>query len=205
MSNEDNNSLNPFLEAVEGLELDYEMAPIDQEYSTFTGVGSEPLDFKSYAKDIPCQAACPAKTRVPHYIQAIAEGDHDKAYLINQEDNVFSAVLGRVCSRPCEDGCRHNWTDINGPVHICHLKRGASDYKKNPPAPLPAWFEKTGKRVAVIGGGPSGLTAARELTRYGHSVTIFERDSMLGGMMVQGIPIYRLPRQDVEGGQSDHR
>lgn len=198
MSNEDNNSLNPFLEAVEGLGLDYEMAPIDQEYSTFTGVGAEPLDFKSYAKDIPCQAACPAKTRVPHYIQAIAEGDHDKAYLINQEDNVFSAVLGRVCSRPCEDGCRHNWTDINGPVHICHLKRGASDYKKNPPAPLPAWFEKTGKRVAVIGGGPSGLTAARELTRYGHSVTIFERDSMLGGMMVQGIPIFRLPRQDVE-------
>lgn len=195
--NEDT-SLGPFLDAVGGLNIKYDMAPIDQEYSVFTGVAKEPLDFKSYAKDIPCQAACPAKTRVPHYIQAIAEGNPDKAYLINQEDNVFSGVLGRVCSRPCEDGCRHNWTDINGPVHICHLKRGASDYKKNPPAPLPAWFESTGKKVAVIGGGPAGLTAARELKRYGHEVTIFERDSMLGGLMVQGIPIFRLPRDTVE-------
>lgn len=194
--NEDK-TLGPFLDAVKGLDIEYDMAPIDQEYSTFTGVGAEPLDFKSYAKDIPCQAACPAKTRVPHYIQALAEGDPDKAYLINQEDNVFSGVLGRVCSRPCEDGCRHNWTDINGPVHICHLKRGASDYKTSAAKPLPAWFNDTGKRVAVIGGGPSGLTAARELRRYGHSVTIFERDSVLGGMMVQGIPIFRLPRETV--------
>ena len=190
-------SLGPFLEAVKGLDIKYDTAPIDQEYSTFAGVGAEPLDFKSYAKDIPCQAACPAKTRVPHYIQALAEGNPDKAYLINQEDNVFSGVLGRVCSRPCEDGCRHNWTDINGPVHICHLKRGASDFKTSKPEPLPAWFEETGKRVAVIGGGPSGLTAARELRRYGHSVTIFERDKVLGGMMVQGIPIFRLPRETV--------
>ncbi len=91
-------SLGPFLEAVKGLDIKYDMAPIDQEYSTFAGVGAEPLDFKSYAKDIPCQAACPAKTRVPHYIQALAEGNPDKAYLINQEDNVFSGVLGRLFS-----------------------------------------------------------------------------------------------------------
>ena len=194
----DDKKLSPFRIAVDELQIDYAMAPIDQEYSTFTGVGSTGLDFKSYDKDIPCQAACPAKTRVPHYIQALAEGNPDKAYLINQEDNVFSGVLGRVCSRPCEDACRHNWTDTNGPVHICHLKRAASDYKTNPPAPLPAWFDNSAKRVAVIGGGPSGLTAARELTRYGHEVTIFERDSMLGGMMAQGIPIFRLPRDIVD-------
>ena len=195
---DDNNHLNPFLKAIEDLGLSYEMAPNPQETSVFLGAGTEPLDFKTFLKDIPCQDACPAKTNVPAYIEAIAQGDPDKAYLINQEDNVFSGVLGRVCSRPCEDACRHNWTGIAGPVHICHLKRSASDYKQNPPVPLPSWFEDTGKKVAVIGGGPAGLTAARELRRYGHGVTIFERDSILGGMMVQGIPVFRLPRETVD-------
>jgi len=195
---DDDKSLNEFIKAIDDLGISYDMAPNPQENSVFTGAANEALDFKTYAKDVPCQEACPAKTNVPAYIEAIAKGDPDKAYLINQEDNVFSGVLGRVCSRPCEDACRHNWTGISGPVHICHLKRSASDTKENPPKPLPGWFEDTGKRVAVIGGGPAGLTAARELKRYGHSVTIFERDSMLGGMMVQGIPVFRLPRETVE-------
>jgi len=186
-----------FLDAVKSLNISYDKAPNPQENSVFTGYASENLDFKTLAKDIPCQEACPAKTNVPAYIEAIAQGDPDKAYLINQEDNVFSGVLGRVCSRPCEAACRHNWTGISGPVHICHLKRSASDYKENPPAPLPAWFENTSKKVAVIGGGPAGLTAARELRRYGHNVTIFERDKVLGGMMSQGIPVFRLPRDTV--------
>ena len=194
----DDKSLDEFLKSIEELDISYDMAPNPQEHSVFTGVTAEPLDFKTYAKDIPCQQACPAKTNVPAYIEAIAKGDPDKAYLINQEDNVFSGVLGRVCSRPCEDACRHNWTGTSGPVHICHLKRSASDYKENPPKPLPGWFEDTSKKVAIIGGGPAGLTAARELRRYGHSVTIYERDSMLGGMMVQGIPIFRLPRETVQ-------
>ena len=197
MSDEDK-TLNQFLKAIEDLDISYDKAPNPQEHSVFTGVTAEPLDFKTYAKDIPCQQACPAKTNVSAYIEAIAKGDPDKAYLINQEDNVFSGVLGRVCSRPCEDACRHNWTGTSGPVHICHLKRSASDYKENPPKPLPGWFEDTSKNVAIIGGGPAGLTAARELRRYGHNVTIYERDSMLGGMMVQGIPIFRLPRETVE-------
>ncbi len=195
---DEDNSLNPFLKAIEDLGISYETAPNPQETSVFTGAATEPLDFKTFLKDIPCQDACPAKTNVPAYIEAIAKGDPDKAYLINQEDNVFSGVLGRVCSRPCEDACRHNWTGTAGPVHICHLKRSASDYMENPPKPLPPWFEDTGKKVAVIGGGPAGLTAARELRRYGHGVTLFERDSILGGMMVQGIPVFRLPRETVD-------
>lgn len=195
---DEDKTLNQFLKAIEDLDISYDMAPNPRETSVFIGAAAEPLDFKTYYKDIPCQNACPAKTNVPAYIEAIAKGDPDKAYLINQEDNVFSGVLGRVCSRPCEDACRHNWTGTEGPVHICHLKRSASDYKKNPPQALPGWFEDTGKKVAVIGGGPAGLTAARELKRYGHGVTIFERDSMLGGMMVQGIPIFRLPRATVD-------
>jgi NADPH-dependent glutamate synthase beta subunit-like oxidoreductase/ferredoxin len=195
---EEDKSLNEFLKAIEDMDISYDMAPNPQETSVFTGVAAEPLDFKTFYKDVPCQEACPAKTNVPAYIEAIAKGDPDKAYLINQEDNVFSGVLGRVCSRPCEDACRHNWTGTEGPVHICHLKRSASDYKVNPPQPLPGWFEDTGKKIAVIGGGPAGLTAARELKRFGHSVTIFERDSILGGMMVQGIPIFRLPRETVQ-------
>ena len=190
---------NPFEKAIDKLNIEYNKAPNPQDLSVFTGASTENLDFKTIAKDIPCQDACPAKTNVPAYIEALAKGDPDKAYLINQEDNVFSGALGRICSRPCEDACRHNWTGINGPVHICHLKRGASDYKENPPAPLPSWFEETDKKIAVIGGGPAGLTTARELKRYGHSVTIYERDEILGGMMVQGIPVFRLPREILSG------
>ena len=168
------------------------------EYSVFEGTGESAKDQITVAKDIPCQAACPAKTHVPDYIEQIAKGNLDAAYRINQEDNVFPGVLGRICTRPCEDACRHNWTNTNGPVQICHLKRSAADNLSKKPAPLPAWFEKTGKRIAIVGGGPAGLTAARELIRYGHAVTLFERETSLGGMMVDGIPRFRLPKETVE-------
>ena len=187
-----------FVKSIESLKLNYKMAPNPSEFSVFTGEGKKPLDVKTLFKDIPCQAACPAKTNVPAYIEAIAKGDPDKAYLINQEDNVFPGVLGRICTRPCEDACRHTWTGVHGPVHICHLKRSAADYKKNPPKPLDPWFDDSGFRIAVIGGGPAGLTAARELRRYGHKITVFEKESFLGGMMVLGIPTFRLPRHVVE-------
>ena len=191
--------MNPFLEGLKDLQIDYKMAPKPGDFSQFTGLLDKELDFKTLAKDIPCQNACPAKTNVPAYIQALAEGDPEKAYAINQEDNVFPAALGRVCTRPCEDACRHNWTNTNGPVTICHLKRSGADFKANKPTPLPRWFEEdTGKHIAVVGGGPAGLTAARELRRYGHEVTIFEREDFLGGMMVIGIPKFRLPRDEVD-------
>ncbi len=189
---------NPFAAAVKELGIAYRQAPNPSEFSVFTGVGDTPKDVATLLKDIPCQAACPAKTNVPAYIEAIARGEPDLAYRINQEDNVFPGVLGRICTRPCETRCRHQWTNVNGPVQICHLKRSAADYKAQPPQALPAWFESSGRRVAVIGGGPAGLTAARELTRYGHQVTVFEREPYLGGMMMMGIPKFRLPRDVVE-------
>ena len=179
------------------MKYQYTKAKNPTEFSVFTGNGLTPLDLKTVAKDIPCQSACPAKTNVPEYIERIFNNDFDGAYRVNQEDNVFPGVLGRVCTRPCEDACRHNWTNVQGPVQICHLKRTAGDNFKEQPKPLPKWFNESGKTVAVIGGGPAGLTAARELVRYGHKVTLFEREDHLGGMMIDGIPKFRLPREEV--------
>ena len=143
---------NPFEDVVNALKLDYEQAPRPKEFSIFTGVSAEQKDIETLYKDIPCQAACPAKTNVPAYIQAIAEGDPEQAYRINLEDNVFPGALGRICTRPCEDQCRHKWTNVNGPVHICHLKRASGDHSTEAPTPLPAWFDASGKRIAVVGG-----------------------------------------------------
>ena len=131
----------------------YRKAPNPTEFSIVTGIGKQILDLKTVAKDIPCQNACPAKTNVPKYIEHIFHGNHDAAYRVNLEDNVFPGVLGRICTRPCEDACRHNWTGIEGPVQICHLKRVGADENLKKPEPLSKWFENTGKKVAIIGGG----------------------------------------------------
>jgi NADPH-dependent glutamate synthase beta subunit-like oxidoreductase len=180
------------------MKYQYQLAPNVSEYSLFTGLAKEKMDRKAIAKDIPCQHECPANTDVPGYIEEIFKGNHDEAYRINLEDNIFPSVLGRVCTRPCEGSCRHNWTNIEGPVTICHLKRAAADKARDKATPLKPWFGSTGKTVAVIGGGPAGLAAARQLRRFGHQVTIFEREDHLGGMMVDGIPKFRLPRSVVD-------
>ncbi|NNM66955.1 MAG: hypothetical protein HKM06_02960, partial [Spirochaetales bacterium] len=126
------------------MKYQYRKAPNPTEFSVFEGLGITELDQKTLAKDVPCQAACPAKTDVPAYIQALADNDPERAYRINLEDNVFPSVLGRVCTRPCEDACRHTWTNIQGPVHICHLKRAAADTSQPVKTPLPPWYKKTG-------------------------------------------------------------
>ncbi len=191
--------MTPFREAVEALHIQYDHASKPAEFSTFSGQGHATLDLKTMARDIPCQAACPAGTNVPEYIRQLVLKNPDASYRINQEGNVFPGVLGRICTRPCEPACRHQWTNTNGPVTICHLKRAAADNKSQPARPLPAWFdEPTGKRIAVIGGGPAGLTAARELGRLGHVVELFEREPVLGGQMAWGIPEFRLPRDVVK-------
>jgi formate dehydrogenase major subunit len=178
---------------------DYTVAPALSEYSASTPCEIRAAgDFPVIAKDIPCQEACPAKTNVPGYIELLARGDAGAAYSINLECNVFPGVLGRVCTRPCEPACRHAWTNVNGPVAICHLKRSAADRAPRDVKPLPPFFSESGKRIAVIGGGPAGLTATRELVRLGHAVTLYEQEDRLGGMMIDGIPRFRLPAEIVE-------
>ena len=179
------------------MKYDFPQAPALREYTTESGLGLTKADRRVIARAIPCQEACPAATNVPLYIERIAQGDWEGAYEVNLECNVFPGALGRICTRPCQDRCRHQWTNTNGPVTICHLKRSAADHAEAPAAPKP-WFGPSNKRVAVVGGGPAGLTAARELKRLGHDVTLFEREAHLGGMMVDGIPRFRLPLPAVQ-------
>lgn len=155
----------------------------------------QPKDFDWLEKNIPCQAACPAGTDIPGYLDAIAQGRYDDAYQINLRDNVFPAVLGRICTRPCEPACRHGWEGLGEPVAICFSKRSASDFMKyRAPVKIARIFPDSGKKVCVIGSGAAGLSAARELALLGHQVTVLEQHLEPGGMMVQGIPEFRLPR-----------
>jgi len=140
-----------------------------------SGYANQPKDMDWLDQNIPCQAACPAHTRIPDYLGEINKGNYDQAYFINLVDNVFPGVLGRVCSRPCEDVCRHGREGLGEPVAICFAKRAAADLGSGKLVILDPLYPKTGKRVAIIGGGPAGLAAARELALYGHKPTVFEK------------------------------
>jgi formate dehydrogenase major subunit len=164
------------------------------ELSIRTGKASTDKDFKWLDINIPCQKACPAETDIPAYLTAIAQGDPETAYRINLRDNVFPAVLGRVCSRPCETVCRHGYEGLGDPVSICFSKRSADELGKQEPVLLDPWFPPSSKTVAIVGSGVAGLTAARNLTLLGHKVTVYEKHSSPGGMLNQGIPEFRLPR-----------
>jgi formate dehydrogenase major subunit len=155
-----------------------------QPYNVFTG------DAQWFADNIPCQAACPAQTDVPRYIALLADGRFDESYALNRAHNVFPGCLGRVCARPCEDACRRGHVDA--PVAICSLKRLAAD--RGRPAPLPRPGIPSGRRVAIVGAGPTGLAAARELATWGHRVDVFEQYPVPGGMLWAGVPEWRLPR-----------
>jgi NADPH-dependent glutamate synthase beta subunit-like oxidoreductase/ferredoxin len=166
--------------------------------SRLRGEADKPKDFQWSDKNVPCQAACPASTDIPGYLDAIYRGEYEKAYLINLRDNVFPAVLGRVCSRPCEAACRHGWDGLGEPVAICFSKRSAADFGGQKPVVMEKWFPASGKRVAVVGSGPAGLAAARQLALLGHDVTVYEQHNKPGGMMNQGIPVFRLPREVID-------
>jgi NADH-quinone oxidoreductase subunit F len=149
----------------------------------------------------PCMNTCPAETNVPGYIQLIREGKFIEAYDLNKEANPFPAVCGRVCPHPCETKCKRGQYD--DPIQIAALKRSAADYvfKHRDEYTQKSKLKKlddTGKKIAIIGGGPGGLSAAFFLRRLGHSPTVFEAKKKLGGMMIQGIPPYRLPRKILE-------
>ena len=142
---------------------------------------------------VPCKHACPAEVDVPRYIDLIAKGKFAEAVAVIRERVPFPGVLGRVCVHPCEEACRRG--QINEPIAIKALKRFATDrdnglWKQNSKVAPP-----TGKRVAIVGSGPAGLTAAYYLAKLGHWVTIFEAFPEPGGMMRVGIPEYRLPRE----------
>ncbi len=144
-------------------------------------------------KTKPCTYACPALTRAPEYIQAIADGDFDKSLDIAYETYPIPGTLGRTCFHPCEDSCV---VGIKGePVAICSLKRAAFDHGTMPAVDKP---QATGKSVAVVGGGPAGLQVAYDLARKGHHITVYEALPVLGGMMTVGIPAYRLPRNVID-------
>src|SRR5262245_35799401 len=148
---------------------------------------------KYFHKVVDCQWACPTHTPVPEYIRLIAQKRYAAAYMLNWESNVFPAILGRVCDRPCEPACRRGRVEEK-PVAICRLKRVAADYKGEVGAFMPEIpTEKNGKRIALIGAGPASLTVARDLLPLGYSCTLFEKDAKGGGLMRTNIPSFRLP------------
>ena len=143
---------------------------------------------------VPCRNACPAGIDVPRYVNLIAKGKFAEAVATIREKVPFPAVLGRVCFHPCEDVCRRG--AVNEPISIKELKRFAAEHDTIPQGnghvkSIPP----TGKKVAIIGSGPAGLTAAYYLSELGHQITIFEALPELGGMLRVGIPQYRLPRE----------
>ncbi len=146
--------------------------------------------------NIPCMRACPVNTDVATYIGHVAGGAFGLAAQLNQEQNVFAGTLGRTCSRPCEDACRR--TVIDSPIQIRALKRVATDHALHDQQSVPIPEATTGKLVAVVGAGVAGLTVARQLRLEGHAVTVFERDQVPGGLMVSGVPAWRLPRDVAE-------
>ncbi|NOX73470.1 MAG: FAD-dependent oxidoreductase [Alphaproteobacteria bacterium] len=154
----------------------------------------DPRDFGWVHENVPCQSACPAGTDIPAYILAILQGKRGLSYEINREANVLPGVLGRICSRPCEDQCRHGWPGNGEPVSICHLKRAAADLKDIGHRLNESLYGPSGKRVAIVGSGPAGIAAAHDLSLMGHDVTLFEREKQAGGMLMYGIPEFRLPR-----------
>lgn len=149
---------------------------------------------RSDAQPVPCVAMCPAGVDVPGYVALLREGRYDDAVKLIRKDNPFPTVCAFICEHPCETRCRRMLMD--SPVNIRGLKRFAVDNCSD--VPVPPKMDDTGKKIAVIGGGPSGLSAAYFLSIMGHKVTVFEKRAQLGGMLRYGIPNYRLPRERLQ-------
>ena len=143
----------------------------------------------------PCKQLCPAQINIPAYVDFASKGMFEEAINIIKERNPLPLICGRVCPAPCEDGCRRAAID-DEPVHHNYLKRFVADWEMQLPDRKPlTCLPDTGKKVAIIGGGPCGLSAAFYLRRLGHAPTIFDAKPKLGGMLRYGIPEYRLPKK----------
>ncbi len=143
----------------------------------------------------PCRQLCPAQIDIPGYVELAAKGQYAEAVELIKERNPLPSICGRVCPAPCEAGCRRaNLHDE--PVHHNYIKRFVGDWEMALPVhEKPEMLPDSGKKVAIVGSGPCGLTAAYYLRRLGHSPTIFEANPGLGGMLRYGIPEYRLPKR----------
>jgi formate dehydrogenase beta subunit len=148
----------------------------------------------------PCSDACPAGTDVRGYIAAISEGRYEDAFEIIRSVNPFGSACGRICPHACEDNCRRR--DVDEAVSARALKRfvyeTVSEYRRTHRSVPDTPVGESGKRVAIVGAGPSGLTAARNLALKGHNVEVFEREEKAGGMMMNAIPKYRLPEEALQ-------
>jgi NADPH-dependent glutamate synthase beta subunit-like oxidoreductase len=175
-------------------------------------------DLEHWKAQVKCQAGCPVRTDAGRYVQLIAEGRNEEAFLVARAPNPFASVCGRVCAAPCEDACRRG--TIDAPISIRALKRyvteqyGAESRRPDtqdrlwkqpiregnvftghlPVVPFAAAPGGAGAKVAVVGAGPAGLSAAHDLALLGYDVTVFDASPEPGGMMRFGIPEYRLPR-----------
>lgn len=147
-----------------------------------------------YQQPVPCVSLCPAGVDIPGYIALVHEGRYQDAIRLIRKDNPFPTTCGFICEHPCEARCRRNIVD--DAINIRGLKRMAADLagKVEPPVCQPA----TGKRVAIVGGGPGGLSAAYYLQLMGHQVVVYEMHPKLGGMLRYGIPNYRLPKNRLD-------
>ena len=146
---------------------------------------------------VPCQHACPAHINVPLYVYLAGQGKWQESLAVVREKVPFPGVLGRVCFHPCEEACRRG--TLNEPISIKNIKRFVADRDAGLWKSYSRKKESTGKKVAIVGAGPAGLTAGYYLAKAGHSVTVFEALPVAGGMMRVGIPDYRLPPDILEG------
>ncbi len=143
--------------------------------------------------EAPCQRTCPANMNIPLMIRQIKERNFEEAIITVKKDIALPAVLGRICPAPCEKGCHRKYYD--NPVSICSLKRFVADVDLAKESPYRADIKpKSGKKVAIIGAGPTGLSAAYYITQSGHECCIYDRNKKPGGLLQYGVPDEKLPK-----------